>query len=310
NYSFRTNYNRLKKVKKQRNLAFLESLSLLLHCPSSDYRHLTTEPLHQRRDSPFLSTTFGLRAVIVESRHRPANVLESFSVGTRKAHSDQTLTPGEGDLGFTGVAGESNANLNGSPGDDDLCSISGARERYEGLKVALGDDAGVHNQGYEFWTESIDGRLDHGDPTLVQSLWTVRSRAGLSSRRTVSKENLRSAKTSSKDFPPMLPLLDEDGRPMFNLVKVRSGGRLLIVAKRNMQPRFVRTHSQDGRLRIDIAFPQESEDEEGEEEKEEGKEENVGPNNVGTGAQDGGPRIDIMLPQEEEEEEGEKRKKG
>ncbi|KAG2697199.1 hypothetical protein I3760_07G095400 [Carya illinoinensis] len=185
--------------------------------------------------------------------------------------------------------------MKGSPGDDDLCSIGGARERYEGLKVALVDDARVHKRGYGFWTESIDGRLDHGDPTLVQPLWTVRSRTGPSSRRTVSKENLRSAKASSKDFPPMLPLLDEDGRPMFNLVKVRSAGRLLIVAERNLQPRLVRTHSQDGRLRIDIAFPEEAEDEEGEEEEEE---ENVGPNNVGTGVQDVGPRIDIMLPEE------------
>lgn len=78
---------------------------------------------------------------------------------------------------------------------------------------------------------------------------------------------------------------------------------MLIVAKRNMRPRVVRTHSQDGILRMDIAFPQEVEDEEGEEEEEEEEVENVGgSSNAGSQVQNGGPRIEIMLLSEEGED--------
>lgn len=69
--------------------------------------------------------------------------------------------------------------------------------------------------------------------------------------------------------------LDENGRPRYDLVKVRIDGRLLIARERNARPRIVQTRSEDGKLRMKLALPQdeheEGEDIDEEEEEREGQ---------------------------------------
>ncbi|KAA8550915.1 hypothetical protein F0562_002599 [Nyssa sinensis] len=81
--------------------------------------------------------------------------------------------------------------------------------------------------------------------------------AGSSSRKTISRA--RREKAMSKNFPPLLSTLNQNGRPRFNLSKVRKNGRLQIITVPNHQPEVVRTPRRDGGLRMQLLDREEEE---------------------------------------------------
>lgn len=65
----------------------------------------------------------------------------------------------------------------------------------------------------------------------------------------------RLKKALEEDFPPFLSTLDNNGRPRFNLIKVRRNGRLVMAMVRNDKPVIARSYEKDGSgLRMEMVM--------------------------------------------------------
>ncbi|KAE9460583.1 hypothetical protein C3L33_07534, partial [Rhododendron williamsianum] len=89
------------------------------------------------------------------------------------------------------------------------------------------------------------------DLTAAQ-VWSVPLTAGARKREAMRREEVMvGGKNEREILPPVMSSLNENGRPRFNLEKVRKDGRLLIYKVRNDRPEIVRTvFPEEDRIKI------------------------------------------------------------